>query len=83
MPSLTVKNVPPELLDRLRASARRNRRSMTSELIVQLERALGDQAVDSTQDVFALLETSDRVLRDAGVYLTDDKLEGMITDGRA
>lgn len=38
MPSLTIKNMPPDLYDRLKASATRNRRSLNSEAIVAIER---------------------------------------------
>lgn len=38
MPSLTIKNMPPDLYVRLKESATRNRRSLNSEAIVQLER---------------------------------------------
>ena len=41
MPTLTVKNLPPETYQRLKASAQAHRRSLNSELIVCIERALG------------------------------------------
>ena len=40
MATITLKNVPPELHERLKASAERNRRSMNSEALVRLEQAL-------------------------------------------
>jgi len=40
MPALTLKNIPEELLQRLRDSAQRNRRSITSEVLARLEVAL-------------------------------------------
>ncbi len=44
MPTLTVKNLPPESYQRLKDSARAHRRSLNSELIVCIERALGVRA---------------------------------------
>jgi plasmid stability protein len=41
MPSLTIKNLPPEIHQRLKDSARLNRRSVNSEAIVRLEQSLG------------------------------------------
>jgi plasmid stability protein len=41
MPTLTVKNLPPETYQRLKDSAAAHRRSLNSELIVCIERALG------------------------------------------
>ena len=46
MPSLTIKNVPDDLYDRLRESANEHRRSLKSEVIVCLERALRSRSVD-------------------------------------
>ena len=40
MPTLTIKNLPPELYERLKNSAERNRRSLNREIIVCLEKAL-------------------------------------------
>jgi len=40
MPALTLKNIPDELLQRLRDSAHRNRRSITSEVLARLDVAL-------------------------------------------
>lgn len=40
MPSITVKNIPEELYEDLRQSAAANRRSINSEVIVCIERAL-------------------------------------------
>lgn len=40
MPNLSIKNVPDEMLLRLRARARQNHRSLQGELLVILEEAL-------------------------------------------
>jgi plasmid stability protein len=39
--SLSIKNVPDDVLERLRERAKRNRRSMQGELITILEEAVG------------------------------------------
>jgi plasmid stability protein len=46
MPSITVKNIPDDLYERLRRAAGANRRSINSEIIVCLERQLRSRAVD-------------------------------------
>lgn len=46
MPTLTIKNVPPDLHERLKQSALENRRSINSEAIVCLERALSVRRID-------------------------------------
>ncbi len=59
MPSLTLKNVPDELLKALRVSAERDRRSLTQQVIYLLESAAGlrlESARDATDDVEAQVE---------------------------
>ncbi len=41
MPTFTVKNIPDELLDRLKRAAETHRRSVNSEILTRLERSLG------------------------------------------
>jgi hypothetical protein len=47
MPTITLKNVPPELYERLKRSAKANRRSINSEIIVCIERALYSRKIDA------------------------------------
>ena len=42
MASLTLKNIPPELLDRLRVAASRDRRSLMQQVLVLIEGGLAD-----------------------------------------
>ena len=79
MPSITIKNVPERLYERLKDVARRNRRSINSEVILQLERALGAAPVDTA----ALLARA-RAVRERGdaPYLTDDALRAAREEGR-
>lgn len=46
MASLTLKNIPTSLLQRLKEAAARNRRSLNSEVLYQLEQALERQPED-------------------------------------
>ncbi len=46
MPSLTIKGVPGEVLERLRRSAEEHRRSLNSEVIHRLERSVGSVPID-------------------------------------
>ncbi|MGH7338546.1 MAG: FitA-like ribbon-helix-helix domain-containing protein [Myxococcota bacterium] len=46
MPTLTVKNVPPELHRRLKLRAERNRRSLNSEILECLRDAAHPRRVD-------------------------------------
>ncbi len=46
MATVTLKNVPDELYDQIRQSAKTNRRSINSEIIVCIEQALGGRKID-------------------------------------
>jgi hypothetical protein len=46
MPTITVKNIPAELYERLKRSAEINRRSINSEIIICIERALWSRQID-------------------------------------
>ena len=50
MPSLTLKDIPPPLLERLRARASRDRRSLNREAIWLLEQVL-DKSSDPASEV--------------------------------
>jgi len=45
MPTITVKNVPTDLYERLKQSAKANRRSISSEVIVCIERAVRSRKI--------------------------------------
>lgn len=80
MPSITIKNVPEPLYERLKDVAARNRRSLNSEVIIQLERALGTAPVDAA----ALLARARAVRERGGVpYLTDAALRAAREEGRS
>jgi len=44
MPTLTIRNLPPEVYDRLRDRARRHRRSIAQEAAAIIEQAVGKAA---------------------------------------
>ena len=46
MPSFTVKNIPDDLYRLIKTAAEEHRRSVNSEIIVCLERALGADRID-------------------------------------
>ena len=47
MPSITVKNIPAELYDRLKQSAAANRRSLNSEIITLIEQGVSASKVEA------------------------------------
>ncbi len=43
MPSLTLKDIPNDMMERLRAAARRERRSLTQQVLVLIEGGLAER----------------------------------------
>ena len=79
MATMTLKNIPDELYALLKQSAERHRRSINSEAIVCLERALTPRRIEPE----AMLERARAVrerLRD--VYVTDADLRDARSAGR-
>jgi hypothetical protein len=73
MPNLTIKNIPADLLERLKDGAHAGRRSLNSEVIHRLELSAGRSAVD----VEAVLEELRTVRAHPRLpYLTDQERRG-------
>ena len=79
MPNITVKNVPSDVYERVRQLAAANRRSINSEIIVCLERAVGGRSTD----LEAMLEDA-RALRErtARYTISDEELDAAKREGR-
>lgn len=61
MIALTLKNIPPQLHAKLKASAERNRRSLNSEILTRLERDIVTPKVDRSNVAEALRSFTDRL----------------------
>jgi plasmid stability protein len=81
MPSLTIKDIPPPLMELLRASAARDRRSLNREAIHLLEQALG-AGVGPASQLQQERETQLAVWEGlAGQWVGDDgEIDAMIED---
>jgi plasmid stability protein len=79
MPTLTIKNIPDDLYLRLKRSAKANRRSLNSEIILCIERAYRSRRIDPE----AVLARA-RVLREksAAYVITEDELTAAKRAGR-
>ena len=81
MATLTIKNLPDALYARLKELAAEHRRSINSEAILAVERAvIGGQARDP-QEILAELRTARA--RMGQVFVTDSSLQKSRTSGRA
>ncbi|MBM3190819.1 MAG: Arc family DNA-binding protein [Chloroflexi bacterium] len=79
MPTITVKNVPPELYEELKRMAQANRRSINSEVIVCIERAVRNRPLD-TAAVLARARALRRLTADHP--LTDEAITSAKQFGR-
>jgi len=80
MRAITVKNIPDNLYQRLKQSATENRRSINSEILVCIERAVQSQKHESVNDILARARKLRQKTR--GHVLTDRKFSEMKTAGR-
>jgi plasmid stability protein len=80
MPTITVKNIPAGLYERLKLSAKAHRRSINSEILVYIERAVGRQEVDPEATIVRA-----RTLREKteGYRVTDEEFTQAKAAGRA
>ena len=70
MPTITVKNIPTDVYERLKQSAEANRRSINSEVIVCIERAVRSRKIQPE----VMLSRARELREKTGDYLiTDDE----------
>lgn len=80
MATLTLKNVPEELVDVLKQEAKQNRRSLNQEALARLERSLESRKRSGAETVASLRLLHKRFARPA--FLTDRFLERAKNEGR-
>ena len=91
MASLTIKNIPEELLERLRMKAAMDRRSLTKEVVHLLETVLAGENEDAERRLRAESETqlaawkllrwkSDRTLDEEGRDIQSKRTSGREVD---
>lgn len=79
MVTITLKNIPPELYERLKVQAKRNRRSINGEVISIIEKALLIPPID----VEATLERARKLRERTSHYvITDEELTRWKNEGR-
>lgn len=79
VPTLTLKSIPDELYQRLKSRALENRRSLNSEILVSLERAVAAEKVDAR----AVLARADALRESLRVpRLTEGRLRAAKSAGR-
>ena len=79
MANLTIKNIPESLYQKLKETAKRNRRSMNAEVIVCLEERLLETASDpltNLEPIHQLRAASNRH------FLTEEEIRTIKNEGR-
>ncbi len=78
MATLTIKNMPDELYEKIKASAAVNRRSINQEVIFLIEQVLAANAAG-----FETTLSEVRLLREQlGIYVTEDEINQAKNEGR-
>jgi plasmid stability protein len=81
MATLTIKNLPDEIYATLAKTAKRNRRSINGEAIVRLEQGLLSVEPD-LDTTLARIRRNREMMREKGVWLTDEILDLAKNEGR-
>jgi plasmid stability protein len=83
MPSITIRDLPPELHKKLKERARQNRRSLNSELLVALEQSIRAVGVrPSDEEILARADESRARSRELGITFTDEEITRYKNMGR-
>lgn len=80
MATITIKNLPDSLYKQLKARAAGNRRSINSEAILAIERAVAETKRADAQELLVSLRQARARLK--GVFVTDAGLRAARTAGR-
>ncbi len=81
MATLTLRNVPDALVDRLKIAAVRNGRSVDEEAIAQLEEVLPNRTHEETARILAEVRSFREGLK-GRVWATDEDIDAFINEGR-
>ena len=77
--SLSIKNVPDDVVERLRERAKRNHRSMQGELITILEEAIGPEKITLAEAVRRTKELGLKTEGDSTAMIREGRDSGRVT----
>ncbi|MDR9417936.1 Arc family DNA-binding protein [Gracilimonas sp.] len=78
MPSITVKNIPKDIYDKVREQASAHHRSINSEIIACLEQTVKPKQISSDD----ILQEARRLRKKAKGSLSSEEIESAINEGR-
>lgn len=79
MATLTIKNLPDKIYAALSKNAKRHRRSINSEVIVQLEYLNDQESVDTEAELAEIKKLRDSI---KDIYVTEADIEFAKNEGR-
>lgn len=79
MSSLTIKNIPENILNKLKQRAKLNRRSLNSEIIKNLEETVNIAKVNAD----LLIEKANKIRTKLNIFVDEKSLTKFKNDGRA
>lgn len=80
MPALTIKNIPDNLFEQLKASAELHRRSINSEVLVCIEQVVSAQKTDPAERLIRIEQLRASIQPDR---ISADQIKQAIEQGRA
>jgi plasmid stability protein len=78
MATITVKNIPDDIYEKLKEAAKENHRSVNSEVILLIKMAVMRRPID----VAAVLEGARQIRESISYYITDEELTKFKNEGR-
>jgi antitoxin FitA len=79
MPALTIKNIPDTIYQKLKTAAELHRRSINSEVLIYLERALMATKISSTERLNRIEQLRANIKPNS---ITPEDIEQAINNGR-
>jgi len=80
MRTITLKNVPDDLYEHLKGAAALHRRSINSEVLFCLERAMHARRIDTTATLIRARELREET---AGYAISDEEFSAAVEAGRS
>ena len=82
MATLTIRNLPEEVHERLKERAKRNRRSLNQEVIAELVEKQGSEVEERARFVSQMLAESEAVYAALKKPMTTDEVRKSVESGR-
>ena len=83
MASVTLRDLPPELHDKLKERARQHRRSLNSEILLTLEQSIRAVGIrPSNEEILARADASRERMKRLGITFTDEEITHYKNQGR-